>query len=115
MKHWEYHPEYVDGCFGCKGMSVQMNAGDADSRRNMPNKAFNAELNAYKEARAQGIQPNGTSMAKMALIGPRGYNEVTFAFGRFNTYTPDNAAGTTAKFSSTFKMYGAYGLNLHNG
>jgi hypothetical protein len=46
-------------------MSVQMNAGDADSRRNMPNKAFNAELNAYKEARAQGIQPNGTSMAKI--------------------------------------------------
>jgi hypothetical protein len=42
-----------------------MNAGDADSRRNMPNKAFNAELNAYKEARAQGIQPNGTSMAKI--------------------------------------------------
>jgi hypothetical protein len=31
----------------------------------MPNKAFNAELNAYKEARAQGIQPNGTSMAKI--------------------------------------------------
>jgi hypothetical protein len=53
-------------------------------------------------------------MAKMALIGPRGYNEVTFAFGRFNTYTPDNAAGTAAKFSSEFKMYGAYGLNLHN-
>ena len=65
MKHWEYHPEYVDGCFGCKGMSIQMNAGDADSRRSMPNKAFNAELNAYKEARAQGIQPNGTSMAKI--------------------------------------------------
>jgi len=65
MKHWEYHPEYVDGCFGCKGMSVQMNAGDADSRRAMPTKAFNAELDAYKEARAQGIQPNGTSMKKI--------------------------------------------------
>ena len=65
MKHWEYHPEYVDGCFGCKGMSVQMNAGDADSRRVMPNRAFNKELDAYKEARAQGIQPNGTSMAKI--------------------------------------------------
>ena len=65
MKHWEYHPEYVDGCFGCKGMSVQMNAGDADSRRVMPNKAFNKELDAYKEARAQGIQPNGTSMTKI--------------------------------------------------
>jgi hypothetical protein len=65
MKHWEYHPEPVDTCFGCKGLSVQMNTGDADSRRSMPNKAFNAELNAYKEARAQGIQPNGTSMAKI--------------------------------------------------
>ena len=42
-----------------------MNAGDADSRRVMPNKKFNKELDAYKEARAQGIQPNGTSMAKI--------------------------------------------------
>jgi hypothetical protein len=65
MKHWEHHPEPVDGCFGCKGLSIQMNAGDADSRRSMPNKAFNKELDAYKEARAQGIQPNGTSMTKI--------------------------------------------------
>jgi hypothetical protein len=65
MKHWEYHPEYVEGCFGCKGMSVQMNAGDADSRKAMPNKAFNKELDAYKEARAQGIQPAGTTMNKI--------------------------------------------------
>ena len=42
-----------------------MNAGDADSRRSMPTKAFNKELDAYKEARAQGIQPNGTSMQKI--------------------------------------------------
>ena len=46
-------------------MSIQMNAGDADSRRVMPNKKFNAELNAYKEARAQGIQPAGTTMQKV--------------------------------------------------
>lgn len=65
MKHWEYHLEYVDGCFGCKGLSVQMNAGDADSRRTVPTKAFNKELDAYKAARAQGIQPSGTSMAKI--------------------------------------------------
>jgi hypothetical protein len=65
MKHWEYHPESVEGCFGCKGLSVQMNAGDADSRRTIPNKAFNKELDAYKEARAQGIQPAGTSMKKI--------------------------------------------------
>ena len=65
MKHWEHHPEPVDGCFGCKGLSIQMNAGDADSRRSMPTKKFNQELDAYKEARAQGIQPNGTSMQKI--------------------------------------------------
>ena len=65
MKHWEHHPEPVSGCFGCKGLSIQMNAGDADSRRAMPTKKFNKELDAYKEARAQGIQPNGTSMKKI--------------------------------------------------
>lgn len=65
MKHWEAHPEYVEGCFGCKGLTLSMNAGDADSRRVMTNKAFNRELDAYKEARAQGIQPAGTSMKKI--------------------------------------------------
>jgi hypothetical protein len=65
MKHWEHHPEPVEGCFGCKGLSIQMNAGDAHSQRYMPTKAFNKELDAYKEARAQGIQPAGTSMSKI--------------------------------------------------
>jgi len=65
MKHWEHHPEPVEGCFGCKGLSIQMNTGDADSRRTIPNKKFNKELDAYKEARAQGIQPSGTSMKKI--------------------------------------------------
>ena len=53
-------------------------------------------------------------MAKIALIGPRGFNEVHFGFGRFNNFTPDNSAGATAKFTSQFKFFGAYGLNLHN-
>jgi hypothetical protein len=29
MKHWEHHPEPIDGCFGCKGLGLQMNSGDA--------------------------------------------------------------------------------------
>ena len=65
MKHWEAHPEFVEGCFGCKGLTLSMNAGDADSRKTMTNKKFNRELEAYKEARAQGIQPAGTSMNKI--------------------------------------------------
>ena len=65
MKHWEAHPEFVEGCFGCKGLTLSMNAGDADSRRVTPNKRFNKELDAYAEARANGIQPAGTSMQKI--------------------------------------------------
>lgn len=60
MKHWEHHPEPVDGCFGCKGLNLQMNAGDA--KRDIPDKKWNAELQAYRDARAQGIQPAGTTM-----------------------------------------------------
>jgi hypothetical protein len=65
MKHWEHHPEPVEGCFGCKAITLQMNTGDAHSQRSMPTKAFNKELDAYKAARAQGIQPAGTSMKKI--------------------------------------------------
>ena len=65
MKHWEYHPEPVDGCFGCKGLSIQMNTGDANSKKVMTNKQHTKELNAYKEAREQGIQPSGTSIKKV--------------------------------------------------
>ena len=60
MKHWEHHPQPVDGCFGCKGLSLQMNSGDA--KRDIPDKKWNAELAAYRDARAQGIQPSGTTM-----------------------------------------------------
>ena len=60
MKHWEHHPEPIDGCFGCKGLTLQMNSGDA--RRDIPDKKWNAELQAYRDARAQGIQPAGTTM-----------------------------------------------------
>lgn len=60
MKHWEHHPEPVDGCFGCKALTLEMNAGDA--KRDIPDKKWNAELQAYRDARAQGIQPNTTRM-----------------------------------------------------
>ena len=62
MKHWEHHPEPVDTCFGCKALSLQMNAGDAKSSLNMTNKKWDAELQAYRDARAEGIQPAGTTM-----------------------------------------------------
>ncbi len=60
MKHWEHHPTPVDGCFGCKGLGLQMNSGDA--KRDISDKKWTSELQAYRDARAQGIQPAGTTM-----------------------------------------------------
>jgi hypothetical protein len=59
------HPEYVEGCFGCKVTTLEMGVGDANSKVAMSNSKWDAELKAYKDARAQGIQPSGTSMAKV--------------------------------------------------
>lgn len=54
-----------DKCFGCKAAGLQLNTGDAHSSKTMNNKKWDSELNAYREARAQGIQPAGTSMEKI--------------------------------------------------
>jgi len=56
------HPEYVDGCFGCKISTLQVGTGDANSSKSVSNKKFEKELSAYKEARQAGIQPSGTSI-----------------------------------------------------
>ena len=65
MRHRLDHPEDVEGCFGCKVLGLQLSPGDASSQKAMSNKAWDKEMDAYKEARADGIQPAGTSMAKI--------------------------------------------------
>jgi hypothetical protein len=59
------HPEYVEGCFGCKVSTLEMGVGDANSKVSMSTTKWDAELKAYKDARAQGIQPAGTSMKQI--------------------------------------------------
>jgi hypothetical protein len=59
------HPEYVEGCFGCKVSTLEMGVGDANSKVSMSTTKWDAELKAYKDARAQGIQPSGTSMKQI--------------------------------------------------
>ena len=57
------HPEYVEGCFGCKAEGLQLSTGDARGdviASGTTQKKWNSELEAYRSARAQGIQPNGT-------------------------------------------------------
>jgi len=48
-----------------RSSNLQLNAGDAKHTTKMPTKKWDAELNAYREARRQGIQPAGTSMSKV--------------------------------------------------
>jgi hypothetical protein len=59
------HPEFVEGCFGCKISTLSLNAGEANSNLTMSSKKWDKELQAYRDARAQGIQPAGTSMTKV--------------------------------------------------
>jgi hypothetical protein len=56
------HPDYVENCFGCKASTLELHPGDAAHMREVPRKKWDAELNAYADARRQGIQPAGTSM-----------------------------------------------------
>ena len=48
-------------CFGCKAKGLQLSTGDA--ARDIPDKKWTSELAAYRDARAQGIQPSGTTRA----------------------------------------------------
>jgi hypothetical protein len=59
------HPEFVEGCFGCKASTIDLNPGEANSRLTMSSKKWDKELALYRSARAQGIQPEGTSTAKI--------------------------------------------------
>jgi len=65
MRHRQDHPEDVEGCFGCKVLGLQMNSGDASSQKQTSNKKWDSELEAYRSARAEGIQPAGTTIKKI--------------------------------------------------
>ena len=54
------HTGCDDDCFGCKVKGLQLNTGDAG--RDISDRKWTSELKAYKDARAQGIQPAGTTM-----------------------------------------------------
>ena len=53
------HPDYVEGCFGCKASTVVV----ADGQIRAVAHKNERELNAYKDARKQGLQPRSTNLA----------------------------------------------------
>jgi hypothetical protein len=52
------HPVYVEGCFGCKAGSVSF----ADIQIREFSHRNERELDAYRDARKDGIQPRSTKM-----------------------------------------------------
>jgi hypothetical protein len=55
----------VNPCFGCKAKGLQLSTGDANGQASMPRRKWEGELQAYRDARRQGIQPAGTTMDKI--------------------------------------------------
>lgn len=69
-KPFEYEEISIDhtmcdeDCFGCKAKGLQLATGDAASNivnSGTTQKKWDKELAFYKDARAQGVQPEGTS------------------------------------------------------
>jgi hypothetical protein len=52
------HANCDDDCFGCKAKGLQLNTGDAGKPASQ--KSLDSRLAFYRQAKADGIQPNGT-------------------------------------------------------
>ena len=73
------HPEYVEGCFGCKVSEIQFDTGAARSDGIPTAKAHDKELASYYSAIKQGIEPVSTKQ-KDIDAAVRASNEVGKAF-----------------------------------
>ena len=60
MKHWEYHPEPVEECFGCKVSSLQVNSVSLRVDGIPTAEQHDKELQSYYDATRQGIEPIST-------------------------------------------------------
>jgi hypothetical protein len=54
------HPEYVEGCFGCKIGELELSVGVANSKGIPTAKQHDKELGSYYDATRQGIEPIST-------------------------------------------------------
>ena len=95
------HTGCDDDCFGCKIKGLQLNTGDA--ARDIPDKKWTSELKAYKDARAQGIQPAGTSRAHIQQA-----HEASEKLGvAYNSEKMPKAQDITTKSVEVMKELGA--------
>ena len=90
-------------CFGCKAKGLQLSTGDANGRAAMPKRKWEGELQAYRDARRQGIQPAGTTMEKIVAAEKASEN-----LGRaYNAEKDPNARHIDKKTAKTINELGA--------
>ena len=95
------HPEYVEGCFGCKIGTLELGTGDAT--RDISDKKWTSELQAYRDARAQGIQPAGTTRAHVEAA-----YEASATLGKaYNSETMPKTKDINKKSTEVLKELGA--------
>ena len=88
MKHWETHPEFVDGCYGCKLTTINMSAAAVSMERRGDDVSGGMGTasyvrNMYEKRRAAGQpdpEPENAKAAryapKMPLEGRKKYREI---------------------------------------
>jgi len=95
------HTQCDEDCFGCKAKGLQLSVGDAG--RDIPDKKWTGELKAYKEARAQGIQPAGTTRAHVEQA-----YEASATLGKaYNSETMPKTKDINKKTTEVLKELGA--------
>jgi hypothetical protein len=94
------HAQYVEGCFGCKASTLELGTGDAT--RDISEKKWKSELNAYQDARNQGMRPGGTSMAHIQAAHVASENLGT----AYNAETMPKAHQITKKTAEVMKEIG---------
>ena len=100
------HPEFVENCFGCKISTLELSTGDANGRAAMPLRKWEGELQAYRDARKQGIQPAGTTMAKIEAAHKASEN-----LGRaYNAEKDPNAKSINKKTANAMKQLKEAGI-----
>jgi len=87
-------------CFGCKAKGLQLNSGDAS--RDIPDKKWTGELKAYRDARAQGMQPSGTTKAHVEAA----YAASETLGKAYNSETMPKAHQITKKTAEVMKEIG---------
>lgn len=76
MKHWETHPTYVEGCFGCKISTVRGNTENLARERegrgpggDMSNREYVRKM--YEDRRAAGLEDPEPENRKAAALAPK--------------------------------------------